>query len=392
MHTLPGTISQNPPCDNETKVKVVDVKEKTPGVFPVTRPDVSSAQATPSTSSVGSKVQSSTVTSHPSTTELADPLFVACPSPAFVDVSTHRVPPPVETIPARALKSLENDDGELDLDRLFSSYMCNSGVLTLTGIKMSVFRLLLSLLPPVFRSHGLSKENCLLTFLLQMKTGMASYTVETLFCIPRATEATNIFHTCMSHLKESTQQFIVWPDKKAVISTMPDKFTTSFSNCRVILYCLAVHLEPPNWSDLQSGWYKSPSERCRKMIIGFTPLGTVSFVSKSFPGDTTFANLILKSGVLDLIEPEDGVYVVSDDEQREEFDWEPLIADPRLKCISVFKPNDTLRKASIWAHSMHQIRRLKSYKILYNFSWELRETVESVVNMACVLANLQPLQ
>ncbi|KAF4518240.1 hypothetical protein B566_EDAN010385 [Ephemera danica] len=283
----------------------------------------------------------------------------------------------------------------------FSSLKTENDLLQFCGISAKAFQLLLALIPAIYMNTNLSREDHLLIFLLQMKTGISSAVIKTLFSIPLSEDATRgIFSSLTVLLKEPTQKFIMWPDKPAVIDTMPDFFQKNFSSCRVLLYCLYVPFK-------SSTSTLDPNDvltvRSKKFLIGFTPSGAINFVSKAFPGNFSLLKVIIYSKVLNLLEPEDSAFLVLDENHQYESDWNLLTRRLCVKRISIlFPPRDEneltiikpiSEKILIWAHAIKQIKRVKSHKILFSFGGErINCVVDNIVFMACVLANLQPLQ
>ncbi|KAF4518241.1 hypothetical protein B566_EDAN010386 [Ephemera danica] len=136
---------------------------------------------------------------------------------------------------------------EIDGFHGFSSLKTETDLREFCGISLNAFSLLLSLLPSPTTSISshLSPENRLLSFLLQMKTGNSFALIKNIFCMSSVVEATSNFRDILVHLKNQTQQFIVWPDKLTVRNTIPRLFREDFLDCRVIMYCLEVLLESP---------------------------------------------------------------------------------------------------------------------------------------------------
>ena len=68
-------------------------------------------------------------------------------------------------------------------------------------------------------------------------------------------------------------------------------------------------MERPSALNTQSACYSSYKSRpTMKVLVGITPSGVLSYVSKLFPGSTSDQEIIIvKSNFLDILDPGDGV-------------------------------------------------------------------------------------
>lgn len=89
---------------------------------------------------------------------------------------------------------------------------------------------------------------------------------------------------------------------------MPESFKIYYPNTRVIIDCTEIHTEcPPTvkqrvqmYSDYKHGYTV-------KFLLGCTPCGFISFVSKCYGGRSSDCFITNHCGVIDLLEPGDTV-------------------------------------------------------------------------------------
>ena len=88
---------------------------------------------------------------------------------------------------------------------------------------------------------------------------------------------------------------------------MPESFK-KFPNTRVIIDCTEFFVEMPSSLVNQSITYSSyKSHNTFKLLVGISPTGVVTFLSKLWGGNASDKQIVKESGLLNLLEPGDSV-------------------------------------------------------------------------------------
>ena len=100
---------------------------------------------------------------------------------------------------------------------------------------------------------------------------------------------------------------VLWPDREDLWRTMPQCFQDSFGKkVTVIIDCFEVFIKRPSGLNARAQAFSSyKNHNTVKVLIGITPQGSISFVSKAWGGRTSDKFLIENSGILKNILPGD---------------------------------------------------------------------------------------
>ncbi|XP_043274333.1 uncharacterized protein [Venturia canescens] len=286
----------------------------------------------------------------------------------------------------------------------FSSITSNQELLDLAGVTFDTFNLLLKVLeqnrlnnPKILNDSRTPLRDQLLIFLLKMKCGITFSALSVLFKVHRTT-ASRIFFFLLRHLAHSCKNFVIWPSKKIVQSTMPTDFKENYGNCRVIIDCTEFRVEQPCTVEHRVHLYSQYKKGFTvKVLIGCTPGGYISFVSKCHGGRTTDAQITTGSEFLELLEPGDvvladkgfpGVKTALDASGKG-----TLLVMPPFLHNNHFSAEEVAETYKIARHRIHIERimqRIRIYKILDKLSLRMLPHCDDIVFMCCVLVNLQP--
>ena len=100
-----------------------------------------------------------------------------------------------------------------------------------------------------------------------------------------------------------TAFLIKWPDRITLRSTMPTAFRRFFKQCAIIIDCTEIFME--RLTDLLARaqvWSNYKHHSTVKFLIGITPQGTISFVSKCCGGRISDKEIVEQSDILKYLE------------------------------------------------------------------------------------------
>ena len=146
---------------------------------------------------------------------------------------------------------------------------------------MSVLMTIYNLVSP-----GLPNRECLTKFqqlLLTLMRLHLNLLVQDLGV--HASTVSRTFQACIQTMYSSMHFLVHWPDQENLLLTMPMCFKENFPSCAVIIDCFEVFIDRP--SDLLAHaqtWSSYKHHHTAKFLIGITPQGTVSFVSRGWGG------------------------------------------------------------------------------------------------------------
>ena len=103
------------------------------------------------------------------------------------------------------------------------------------------------------------------------------------------------------------QPFIKWPEREVLWHTMPQCFQQSFGKkVTVIIDCFEIFIDRPSNLLARAQTFSSyKHHNTVKVLIGITPQGTISFVSKAWGGRTSDKFLTENCGIIDKLLPGD---------------------------------------------------------------------------------------
>ena len=161
-------------------------------------------------------------------------------------------------------------------------------VLFYTGL--STWELLLTLFTYVqpnlscTAKSSLSPFQQLLLTLMRLRLNMSNQDLGYRYQIHQST-ASRVFSRVLEVLFVKLKPFIKWPDRDALLKTMPMAFRKHFPRCSVIIDCFEIFLDRPTHLLARAQTYSSyKHHNTVKYLIGITPQGTVSFISEGWGG------------------------------------------------------------------------------------------------------------
>ena len=99
---------------------------------------------------------------------------------------------------------------------------------------------------------------------------------------------------------------IYWPSRDEVTKSMPQTFKKFYGRCICILDCEEIFIErPTNLVARSQAWSNYKHRNTIKVLIGITPQGTASFLSKPWGGRTSDKFITEQCGILENLIPGD---------------------------------------------------------------------------------------
>lgn len=122
------------------------------------------------------------------------------------------------------------------------------------------------------------------------------------FFISAAT-VSSIIKKTIPLLVEHLKPFIQWKSLSEIQKCLPIPFRTRFKNVQCIIDCFEISIQKPRNPILQSfAWSEYKKSNTMKYLIGCTPDGLISYVSRGFGGRTTDKMIVEESGFLNVLE------------------------------------------------------------------------------------------
>ena len=162
-----------------------------------------------------------------------------------------------------------------------------------------------------------------------------------------------------------------WMEREEVDAHMPIVFhNLGYSDVRIVLDATEIPINKPSHPQLQrSTWSEYKQTNTLKGLVGISPNGFVTFVSKLFGGCISDTELTLRSGLLEQLSPGDAITADRGFDMRHETSkrgirlFIPPFTKGR-KQLSYIDAEDTKSIASLRIDVERVIRRIKSFHIL----------------------------
>ena len=117
-----------------------------------------------------------------------------------------------------------------------------------------------------------------------------------------------IICTWINFLYFKFKEIPLWPPRDLVLANMPRQFKEKYPSTRVITDATEIFISQPRLPELQQMTFSNYKNHSTfKALVGISPGGAITFVSKLFPGSISDKELTKRSGLLDLLEKGDSV-------------------------------------------------------------------------------------
>ncbi|XP_072014153.1 LOW QUALITY PROTEIN: uncharacterized protein [Amphiura filiformis] len=242
-------------------------------------------------------------------------------------------------------------------------------------------------------------EDELLMTLMKLRLNLREDDLAFRFGIGQST-VSQVLSTWLPFLQKELDAFINWPSKEATLKYYPACFHKYKGTVRCIIDCTEIQIERPSLAasntQVYSQYKSRPTVKC---LVGITPSGAISFVSKPVGGNTSDKKIVKMSGLVDLFEP--GDLCMAD----RGFNIQELLLHKQVRLIippfqrttkstsqfTELEDNKTKTVANARIHVERAIGRLKEFSILQGpIPLTMVDLMESALVVCSAIANLQP--
>ena len=167
---------------------------------------------------------------------------------------------------------------------------------------MAVFDLIS---PPLPERKSTSKFQQLLITFMRLRLNLSVQDLAYRFGV-HASSVSRVFQTCMHVMYTSVAFLVKWLEREELKITLPACFREKFFSCTVIIDCFEVLFDRPLCllAHAQT-WPSYKHHNIAKFLIGITPQGTVSFISKVWAGRASDKFITEHCGLLNKLLPGD---------------------------------------------------------------------------------------
>jgi len=225
-----------------------------------------------------------------------------------------------------------------------------------TGLSFTMLLTLFSFLASHVKKSAttLPRIDEMFLVLVKLRLGLANEDLAHRFRVHSAT-VSKIFHKWLDVMQEKMGGLISWPDRESVRATLPAIFHDKFSKLVSIIDCTEIFIERPFGLKARAVTYSNyKKHNTVKYLIGITPTGSISFLSKGWGGRVTDDHITRNSEFFSNLLPDD--LVMADRGFRLEDDL------ALLQC-KLFVPAFTRGKLQLSAKDVEWSRTMSNVRI-----------------------------
>lgn len=234
--------------------------------------------------------------------------------------------------------------------------------------------------------------------LLKIKQNDSLERISDQFNISR-TKLSSMILTGIEVLGNFFQNFVYCPQPKQIKENLPLVFKIRYSDVQMIIDCFEIQISKPSNSLKQAQtWSQYKSSNTVKYLIGCTPNGFISFISKGYGGRISDKAFVAKSDLINVLKPN---AVILADRGFKEIETQlnarniKLLRPPSVYTGTKQTTREALQSkviASLRVHIERVIRRVREYTLLKPHSvvnYKYVPYLDEIVLIVCGLINLQ---
>ena len=241
----------------------------------------------------------------------------------------------------------------------------------------------------------LSVKEELTLVLLKLRTAITNEMLADLFDISNG-GASQVVNTWVKFLACELKPLIFWPSKEAIRESLP-KSLRHYPNLRCTIDCSEIFIDRPRNLEIQAlTWSDYKKHNTVKFLVGITPSGMISFLSKAWGGRASDQHITRESGFLDLLEPTDLImadrgFTIKEDLMVRGATLEIPPPSSGLEQMSKDKVIKTKRIANARIHVERAIGRMKVFSILKKtLPVTLVPLIDDIILVCASISNLLP--
>lgn len=153
-----------------------------------------------------------------------------------------------------------------------------------------------------------TRDRVVMTY-IKLKQNISYNLLAVMFSSVSEQHCRRIFLETINVLSKCLKVAILWPSKEELSRNIPQCFK-NFEDTRTVLDCTEIYIQRQKilcCLILTYSYYKG--RQTAKIMTGVIPGGNISFISKPFGGRASDTAIFEQSGLVDLLEPNDGVMV-----------------------------------------------------------------------------------
>ena len=220
----------------------------------------------------------------------------------------------------RCIENLESDCSSLHIENILLSSelkslkeygfmsdpkkVCYFTGLPSADIVYAIFELVSAFVPSTSRTAIPSHKQFLIV-LMKLRLNVDNELLATLFHVHECT-VSRYFEKWIDVMFERMKPLVKWPDHEQLYKTMPIQFRKNFGKCIAIIDCFEIFMDRASSLKARAQtWSNYKHHNTVKFLIGISPQGSITFVSKGWGGRVSDRYLTEHCGIMEYLQPGD---------------------------------------------------------------------------------------